>query len=375
MQVNQRIFKKSEWWSNEDIKTNIQLVLAFSSPNLMKKDNIYNSLKKFYPNAEIVIVSTAWEIYNTEVYDETVSVNAFYFEKTKIKVVSKELKDIKDSFNIAQNLVKEINKEDLKYTLIFQDWLWINPEYFLGWIKSILSKNVWITWWLAWNISDPQKTYVSHNNKATEKNIAVLVAFYGESINIWNASFAWFDTFWIERIITKSKENIVYEVDWEPILDLYKKYLWEKSKELPASWVYFPISIYKENKKNWIIRSILTIDEKVWSITFSGNVPQWYKASLMKTNYSKLINKAWKAAELSLKQNSNPQFALLISCVGRRIILKQRTEEEIEEIRYILWEKVKIWGFYSYWEIWINWDTFDYELHNQTMTIALFSEK
>jgi len=41
------------------------------------------------------------------------------------------------------------------------------------------------------------------------------------------------DPFGPERLITKSKENILYELDGQSALELYKKYLGEHAKVFP----------------------------------------------------------------------------------------------------------------------------------------------
>ena len=373
MKTEQRLYIQDEW-SNQDVNNSAQLVLAFASSSLVKEETSYKSLKTFYPNADIVLTSTAGEIFDTEVNDDSISTTALTFKDTITKAVNKEVKDIGDSFLIGSELAKEVNTIWLKYILVFIDWLWINWCDFLDGIKSVLDKKVWITWWLAWDGFNPHKTYVSLNKKTDEKKMAVIVWFYGDSIKIWNASLAGFNTFGIERKITKSKGNIVYELDGEPMLKLYKKYLWKQAEKLPGSAVNFPLSISKQWEEDWLLRSILTVDEKTWSVTFSWNVTQWYRAFLMRTDLSSLIKEAWKAATLAMIKNPDPQFALLISCAGRRIILKQRVEDEIDDIRWIVWEDCTIAWFYSYGEIWIStWDI-SYELHNETMTVALFSE-
>ncbi len=376
MKTEQRLFTKDSWCSSNQIDSNSQLVLAFASPSLVKEESSYNSLKKFFPKADIVLVWTAWEIHDIDVMDDSISVSALFFENTPIKVFEQEANSINDSLLVWEDLAKKVSSDkSLQYVVTFIDWLWISWDYFLQGLKNILNKDVWITWGLAWDWFDPWKTYVSLNGIPKEKNVAVIIWFYGDSIRIWNASRAWFDTFGVERMVTKSVENTVFELDNEPILDLYKRYLWEQAKHLPGSAVNFPINIYPSNERDGILRSVLTVSDEQWSISFSWTVPQWYKAFLMKTNFSKLIQESWKAASLWLEKNPRPIFALLVSCAGRRIILKQRVEDEIDIIRETVWDSCAMAGFYSYWEIWINTADNDYYLHNETMTIALFSEE
>ena len=97
----------------------------------------------------------------------------------------------------------------------------------------------------------------------------------------------------------------------------------------------------------------------------------------MKANNDRLIAGANGAAEMSKMsiKNSDPDLAILISCVGRKLVLKQRVEEELESVRDVIGNKATITGFYSYGEI-CPTKPFEQhcELHNQTMTITLFKE-
>lgn len=375
MEVQQRSYKENIWWSNDKVSEGYQLVLAFVSPDHIKNKSIYESLKWFYPKADIILTSTSWEILGTDVFDWTVSVSALKFDKTPLKVVSKEVPNAEESFQVASDLAKELLTDDLKYVLVFSDWLGVNGSQLVNWMKKVLPKNVWVTWWLAWDKAAFNKTYVLLNESTNEKNNIIMVWLYGNSIRVWNGSLWWWDEFGIERTITKSKWNVLFDLDWEPVLDLYKKYLWDKSEWLPGSWLMFPISIFIDDKDQSTVRTLLAINEEEKSITFAWDVPTWHKAYLMKANFDRLVEWAWKSAESAIKNCPNPKFALLISCVWRKLVLKQRIDDEIEVISDIVWKGCSIGWFYSYWEIWVsNEKNLDYFLHNQTMTIALLSE-
>lgn len=95
----------------------------------------------------------------------------------------------------------------------------------------------------------------------------------------------------------------------------------------------------------------------------------------MKANIDRLINGAETSAILANKIHDNKsELAILISCVGRRLVLKQMVEEEVEVVREIIGEKPSITGFYSYGEIAPFGEFSPCELHNQTMTITTLSE-
>ena len=111
-------------------------------------------------------------------------------------------------------------------------------------------------------------------------------------------------------------------------------------------------------------------------MTFAGDIPEGSYARLMKANFDRLIDGAAEAAKMSLDilGSFKPELVILISCVGRKLILKQRIEEEIEGVRDVLGNDACYTGFYSYGEISPSAGGAKCELHNQTMTITAFAE-
>ena len=232
-----------------------------------------------------------------------------------------------------------------------------------------------ITGGLAGDDADFEKTLVGLNCDPREGEV-VAIGFYGNHLKIGYGSFGGWDTFGTERIITKSEGNILYELDDKSALALYKEYLGDLASELPGSALLFPLRLKTDSKEEFVVRTILDIDEKNQAMIFAGDIPQGAKAQLMRANFDRLIDGAATAANFCIEpfKETQPSFALLISCVGRRLVLGQRVEEELEECANILGENVNTAGFYSYGEISPFNQAISCKLHNQTMTITTFAE-
>ena len=131
------------------------------------------------------------------------------------------------------------------------------------------------------------------------------------------------------------------------------------------------------NSETSLVRTVLSVNEADGSMVFAGDIPQGEYVRLMKASADRLIDGANDAAEMSKisLRLSDPDLAILISCVGRKLVLKQRVEEELEIIREVIGNKPAMTGFYSYGEICPS-NPYEHhcELHNQTMTITLFKE-
>jgi hypothetical protein len=170
---------------------------------------------------------------------------------------------------------------------------------------------------------------------------------------------------------------VLYEMDGNSALELYKKYLGEHASGLPATGLFFPLSIRTSAGTAGVVRTILSVNEEEQSMTFAGDIPEGAFARLMKANFDRLIDGAIGAAKTSYQAlgSASPDLAILISCVGRKLVLKQRVEEEVEGVRDILGSHTVLTGFYSYGEISPFTPDTKCTLHNQTMTITTFLEK
>ncbi len=203
-----------------------------------------------------------------------------------------------------------------------------------------------------------------------------IYGFYGKHLQIGHGSLGGWDTFGPDRLITRAEGNILYELDNQSALDLYKKFLGEFATELPASALRFPLSVRNANQPESVVRTILSIDEEQQSMTFAGDMPQGAYAKLMRANFDRLLDGAHDAARNAATslEPGHSELAILISCVGRRLVLQQSTEDELESVQDVLTSNCTLCGFYSYGEISPMLKTQSCALHNQTMTITTFSE-
>jgi hypothetical protein len=202
-----------------------------------------------------------------------------------------------------------------------------------------------------------------------------VLGLYGSRLKVGFGSLGGWDAFGPERLVTRSSGNVLYEFDGQPALDLYKKYLGAHASDLPASGLLFPLSLRTSSSES-LVRTILGVNESEHSLTFAGDIPEGGYVRLMKANFDRLIDGAIGAAQTSYAAigQATPEFALLISCVGRKLVLKQRIEEEVEGVQEILGAGTVLAGFYSYGEISPFTPGAKCELHNQTMTITTFME-
>jgi hypothetical protein len=377
MKVEQRNWNEASGWQTTSTASvsNPQFVLAFGSREQLGNAERYNELKSAYPNADIVIGTTSGEIQDVKVTDDTIVVSAVEFEKTTTKAVSVKIEDFKNSYEAGAELVKQLKAIDgLAHVFVLSEGIKVNGSELTRGMSENLPTNISVTGGLAGDAARFEQTLVGLNVTPSPGNI-VAIGFYGSSLKVGYGSVGGWDYFGADRLVTKSKSNVLYELDGQSALELYKMYLGEKAKELPGSALLFPLGMKYHEDSDSVVRTVLGIDEKANSMTFAGDIPEGSYVRLMKANFEKLIDGAGAAATNSSEtMGNNCEFAILISCVGRKLVLDQRIEEEVEAVRDILGPQPALTGFYSYGEISPIITHAKCELHNQTMTITTFSE-
>ncbi len=355
----------------------VQLVLGFGARSILTGDDFYQQLRLTYPAAKIVFASTSGEIFDDRVLDNTVSVTAIELEKTTIRTASININDCDgDSHQAGIILVKTLGmSDDLCYIMILSDGGLVNGSELVDGIESILHHKVPVTGGLAGDGIDFKTTVVGLDKKP-EPGVIAAIGFYSTSLAVAHCSMGGWEMFGPEIIVTRSTGNRLFGLNDKNALELYRKYLGSYADELPGSALLFPLSVKLEEGSPPVVRTILCIDAETGCMIFAGDVPQGSKIRFMKANFDRLIDAASEAAAGTVKSlvSPHPKLAVLISCVGRKIILESRIDEEVEAVRGVYNGKTLKTGFYSYGEISPLSNGTACELHNQSMTITTFDE-
>jgi hypothetical protein len=352
------------------------LVLVFGSPSALNGAEPLTALVRRYPEALLVGCSTAGEICGTRVTDRSLVATAVAFEATPMVAGRVRIREASQSFEAGRQLAAAIPTAGLCHAFVLSDGLGVNGSELVRGLRTGLPPNVSLTGGLSGDGADFHRTYVIWQGRP-ESGIATIVGFYGDRLTVGYGSLGGWDPFGPERLITRSAGNVLYEMDGQSALALYKAYLGEHAAGLPATGLLFPLSLRIAEGETGVVRTILAVDEEAQSMTFAGDVPEGSYARLMKANFDRLIDGAVGAAKTSRLTECGrpPDLAVLISCIGRKLILGQRVEEEVEGVRDVLGNDVPLTGFYSYGEISPFTPLAKCELHNQTMTITTFTER
>lgn len=375
MKIKQYYFASGKWNSiDQNNIPDANLILIFGSrPDLLESADYLEQLKELFPKAQIVSCSTSGNIMRDRLTDNSITASVIEMETTPVKTYEYDIKGL-NAYILGAKIAASIQQEGLNSLLVLLDAGTINGGYLMDGFNSVYEGKVPIFGGFAGDDVRFEKQVVGLNTMPASNKV-VIVAFYGPHLKISHGSKGGWEVFGPERIVTKSEAQKVYEIDGKKVLSLYKEYLGDKAKELPGSALLFPICIKDKETGELVVRGIQRLNEEDQSINFFSNVPVGSIVQLMRASFDKLIDGAGESASESLREGMiNPDFALLISCVGRRLVLGPKTEDEIYETIKILGQEAKIAGFYSYGELSPTVGDKSCKLHNQTMTITTFKE-
>ncbi len=363
-------------WDHEpqDLTGPAQLVLIFGDAELVRSSGCLELAQQRFPAAQVFGCTTGGAIHGRRVRDNTLSLTAASFEHTEIRCATVPLAAPENSFEAGERLVRSFDPQGLRHIFVLSEGMEVHGNALVHGLNAALPAGVTLSGGFAADDFKFTETSVWCNG-TPQRHTVVGLGFYGDRLKIGMAATGGWDAFGTDRKITRSKGNVLYELDGKSALDLYKQYLGDEACGLPANGLHFPLQLCVDDAKRHVLRGLLAVDEAAGSITYAGEVPEGTYARLMYGNIDHLVDGAEKAAQESVADlGHEAQFAFLVSCNGRRPVLKQRIEEEVEIVSDVLANKTPLAGFYSYGEIAPAGPGGAPQLHNETMAITAFAE-
>lgn len=354
-----------------------QWVLVFGAVEFFTAPDFVTALREAFPAAHVIGCSTAGEIAAGVVEDGTCCITAVRFDGVALAVASTRLTGMEDSLAAGVRIGEALMSPDLAAVLVFGPGVSINGSDLVEGIASRVGRRLPITGGLAGDGGAFARTFTIGPDGVCDDTV-VAVGLSGTALSLAHGSFGGWVPFGPARKVTRCAGNVLYELDGEPALDVYKRYLGDHADGLPASGLLFPFEMLgKDHGALGIIRTILGVDEAAGSLTLAGAIdPQGY-LRLMHASTDRLVNGAETAAAgaSAMQPADGDSLAILVSCVGRKLVMGERVDEEVEAVGEVCGRRVMLTGFYSYGEIGPNAPGGPCQLHNQTMTITWIGER
>ena len=346
-----------------------QLLLVFGEHAYFHEPACFDDLRTRFPKARIMGCSSSGNLLGSTITDGDVLVTAVQFDRASVRMVGTQIEPGEDVTRRARDLALQLKAPDLRHVLALCDGLNVNATQLA---EGLNACGATVTGGLAGDADRFQKTWVMADGPARQNQVA-LVGLYGD-VNVKNTFCTGWTEFGAERVVTKSQGKVVYEIDGQPALGLYKKYLGDLASSLPASGMRFPLSITTRTSGHTLTRTLLAVDEKAQSLTFAGEVPEGSSCRLMRTNLDHLIESVDVASQSVVPDHPKPALCVVFTCLGRRIVLGQMVDEELEAAERRLGRDTVMTGFYSYGELGPLGHAQVCDLHNQTMCMTTVQE-
>lgn len=366
----------AEGWTSQ-ARSNADLVLYFGGRSVLEDGGRFAELKARYPKAHIVGCSTGGQIHGDDVEDDRLTGVALSFDRARVRLHAGRIGAAADSRACGAELGRTLRDDDLCGVLLFSDGLNVNGSDLAAGLVEEIGAAVPISGGLAGDGAHFSRTLVGADAPPAERVVAAL-GFYGDKLRLGHGSAGGWSVFGPRRAITKARDNVLYELNGEKALDLYERYLGpDDAKDLPGSALLYPLRISDPlDPAHDVVRTVLSVDRQCGSMTFAGSMPEGWSAQLMHGCSDRLVAGASEAARQARLDGpvAGAALALMVSCVGRRLLMGQGVVGEVEAASEALGADYKKLGFYSYGEISPHNVTRRSILHNQTMTVMTLAE-
>ncbi len=337
------------------------VLIIFVSPQFEHKQML-SGIISITGNIPLVGGTTAGEISNSGFSEKSVVIMALS-SRTLRFATGIGLNMGLDEAGCGAELAKGFQKKDLidetLSLLIFPNGMGGDGVKVISGLHSVLGSDFEIVGGYLGDDDNFGHTFQYYNGKVYKDAIAGLLIYGDPKFKTGIGVRSGFESIGNRFECTSSEGHLVKEFDHEPALDLYKEFLGaERSKQLPGICLEYPFGLIDEkvsidDQEYFQLRCGLMVDHENGTISLAGSIPEGSSITLTTASRRDIINGAKNAAEQALKnlRGAKPEAILMFSCVGRKLVLGRRTEEEILAVRKIIGEDVPIIGFYTYGEI------------------------
>jgi len=197
-------------------------------------------------------------------------------------------------------------------------------------------------------------SFVFTNNKETDYGMVALVL-NADKINLKGMAVTGWKPLGIKRTVTKSKGNLLYEIDDKPALELYLKYLGKEDKIAENNFnifeelaIEYPFIVERDTNET-VLKTPMKVDSKEKALVMDIPMPEGTKFWFTNPPEFDIVEEVIdKATQLKQDTNEDADALLVFSCAGRQPVLGPMATQENEGL-------AKVWqtpmaGFFTYGE-------------------------
>ena len=375
MKVESYTYTDGTGWSGELGANDSErtLVTVFGAFAYHEEPELFDAIAAAYPRSQIIGCSTSGEFTSGGFRAGALTLMAMEFERSEVAVEQIEVAEGEDAREVGARLARALGERgELSGVLVLSNSTCANGSHLLEGVNAQVPEGASVFGGVASAFASFDRMWTLSGKQIGMSHVAA-AGFYGPAVSLRHGTRAGWEPLGPRRRITRAEGTRIYAFDGKPALDLYKTYLGDQAEGLPRSGLYFPLEVSTDEGATFI-RAIVDIDEEERSITVLADVPEGSRARLMKWNPDRLLEAAEDAAEQATQGRKGAAGCIAVSCVGRRIVLGERVDEEYEALREMLPEGIDIAGFYSHGEYAPESAGAPCDHHNQTISVTVITE-
>lgn len=235
----------------------------------------------------------------------------------------------------------------LRLAWVLGQGIHINGSDLIAGLVDVLGDQVLIMGGLAGDGAAFKTSFVLDNAGVHPDRVSC-VGLYGDGLQVAYGSYGGWEQFGPTRKVTRCQDNVLFELDGEPALEIYKRYQGDHARNLPISGLLFPMAMLGQDQTDvGLIRTILGVDEAQGSLILAGDIDPDGYLRLMHANTDALVTGAEAAARAACPAvtTSDQGLALLMSCVGRKLVMGDRVDEAVDVVADVFCHKATLAGF------------------------------
>jgi hypothetical protein len=298
----------------------------------------------------------------------------FFSDHIECCVVSSENID-RNSEQAGKDLARKL-PDSVKYIQLLSDGLTGNGCALLRGIFSVLEEGVSVVGGTAGDAGQFLQTWQFAGNRVLT-NSAVALGFMGE-FKVSEGIQAGWSPIGLPKKVTRASGNILYELNGEPALEVFKRFLGKHAVGLPAVGVEYPLGIISRcadgsEDDYYLLRATMSVNHDDGSLGFAGEIPEGSMVQLTCGDISSILEATRKAVAIAREGlgDTPPGMVFYFGCNARKTVLGLRTKEEYALIREGFGRDVPILGFYTYGEFCRVGCGGPCLLHNETAVVSV----
>lgn len=347
------------------------LLLCFGPSPVLEAPAFLSQVRGTIPAARLVGCSSAGVLTREGAFEGETVLTALHLGGAEVHIVREPLEGMADSEAAGARLGQALRPLAPTSALLLGQGVNINGSALVRGFQSVFGTGVPLCGALAGDDGAFRRTVTVLDDEASDRHL-LAVGFRG--VGFETTSTRGWEPFGPLRRVTAARDNILEALDGEPALAVYRRYLGDWAAGLPGSALLFPLGLLEGGPGSvGLVRTVLGVDETAGHLILAGDLPAGSHVRLMHASTTSLVAGVRQAA--TGMRPAGDALALVFSCVGRKLVMGQRVDEEVMAVSEGLGGAVPLAGFFSYGEIGPMPGRPGTFLHNQSLSMALLTGK